>query len=265
MPLDYAQGLLTLTIAVTIASFMVLIALKQSLVFSDRTGVPSWSMVLSDSDLFNILCSVLFVTFAIITQFILVRYIKNEQKYTTLKAHYKTENKIDNIRFWDNVTIFFTMLQIILFVCVIDVVLGSYETAHLILACFLFAICVLRELAAWWSRYSLIDMYDHAHAGLKKDKKPEEAEKVKQNFTNAAGCTPREYRIMVFVDLFVVVCFLILPLLIYVGVSVAEGKYSEYTSAIVTAEILSIMTILFLRVFDVYSYYSETDELKKTV
>lgn len=255
MPLEKAQILLTVTIAVTIVCFMVLIALKQSLIFSDRTGVPSWSMTMSDSDLFNILCSVLFVTFAIITQFILVRYIKNEQKYETLKEHYKyAENKVSNIRFWDNTTIFFTMFQIILFICVIDVVLGTYEMAHLGLAGTLFIICVLRESAAWWSRYNLINLYEIIEA--EKDVNVPSKTVLKDNFTKAAGCTPYEYRTMLYVNLFVLVCFLILPLLVYVFVSIADGKYSSYTTAIVTAEILTILTVLFLREFDVYSYYS---------
>jgi hypothetical protein len=250
MPLEKAQVLLTVTIAVTIVSFMVLIALKQSLVFSDRTGVPSWSMTMSDSDLFNILCSVLFVTFAIITQFILVRYIKNDKKYADLKLDYPDGHpQINNIKWWDNATIFFTMFQIILFVCVIDVVLGTYEMAHLGLAGTLFCICVLREFSAWWSRYCLICLYDNS-----KDKK--------DKFTKAAGCTPYEYRTMLYVNLFVFVCFLILPLLVYVGVSIVDGTYSAYTTAIVTAEILGIMTILFLREFDVYSYYSIPPAIK---
>jgi hypothetical protein len=75
---------------------------------------------------------------------------------------------------------------------------------------------------------------------------------IRTYFTDAAGCTPKEYRIMFYVNFFLI-GVLLTALLVYVCNS--GGKYTEYTTAIATSEFLGIQTGLFLFVFDIYSYY----------
>lgn len=131
-----SQGALLLAIVELSAllGFTVLLFLKEYNVFSDRTGVPSWSMTLADSTMFTLLNQLLFTIFIVLRLIISVKYERKE--FGSLDIFLLT----------------LTGIQFVLFMCVFVVQVTTMETAHLWIAAILILESWVRECLALYVR-----------------------------------------------------------------------------------------------------------------
>lgn len=127
--------LLGVTGLCALLSFMVLLILQQQQVFSTRTGVPSWSMVLADSAMFTLLNQLLFTVYIVLRMYITVAYVRDDRHWV------------------DVLLVSVTGLQFVLYMCVFVISVEQFETAHLLIALFLIITINVREWIAWGVRY----------------------------------------------------------------------------------------------------------------